>query len=294
MKLSTAIRISRPRFWIYLLGPFFVGLSSSGILQSIPATISIVDTSVVIASLAPLVILAAYFTFPANLLIYGVNDIFDYQTDILNQKKSSYETLVKPDDRRALWFAIALANLPFLIPIGVAAILWPWSAAPMTAFILLGIFYSAPPVRAKARPYLDSVFNILYLFPGLYGFLIFNDPNGIDWYLVIAAAFWCMAMHAYSAVPDIMADQGANLRTIATSLGRNRTLWLCLILYATAATLSIHALGWLGYILGAIYVGFMAISLRSKTDSELFRYYTWFPTINTLSGFTLFFYTLLR
>lgn len=294
MEPKHVLRISRPRFWIYLLGPFLVGLAANGFLQSIPQAATAVDTMTLALSLVPIMVFALYFTLPANLLIYGINDIFDYQTDVLNEKKSSYEALVKPGDRRKLWIAIAATNLPFLIPFAIAAVLWPWSWLAMLGFVVFGIFYSAPPIRAKARPYLDSAFNILYLFPGLYGFLVYNDPSGLDWYLVIAAALWCMAMHAYSAVPDIRADRGANLRTIATSLGRYRTLWLCLLLYASAAILSIHAIGWLGYVLGVVYVGLMALSLRTNTEQELFRYYTWFPKINTLAGLTLFFFTLLQ
>jgi 4-hydroxybenzoate polyprenyltransferase len=38
--------------------------------------------------LSIVVLLMIYFTYPANLLVYGVNDIFDYETDKLNAKKT--------------------------------------------------------------------------------------------------------------------------------------------------------------------------------------------------------------
>jgi 4-hydroxybenzoate polyprenyltransferase len=277
MQPKTLLRISRPRFWIYLLGPFLTGLAANGFFESI----------------FPLIIFGAYFTFPANLLIYGVNDIFDYQTDLLNDKKQGYESFVRPADRKALWTAIALTNLPFLIPFVIAGAFWPYSIIGILGFLFFGIFYSAPPIRAKARPFFDSIFNILYLLPGLFGYLIYNSPAYVDISLLIAAGFWCMAMHAYSAVPDIQADRGANLRTIATLLGRNRTLWLCLCLYGSAAVLSVHALGMLAYTLGIIYVGLMALSMKTRSDHELFRYYTWFPRINTVAGFALFIFALM-
>ncbi len=279
MKAKTLLRLARPRFWIYLLGPFLVGLAANGLF----------GTSQDIKAILLVLISALYFTLPANLLIYGINDIFDYQSDILNKKKASYETLVKPEDRSSLWTAIALTNIPFLIPFILVAEQSPYSIVAIVGFLFFGIFYSSPPIRAKARPYLDSLFNILYVFPGLYGFLIYNNTVlAIDWRLIIAASLWCIAMHAYSAVPDIQADHGANLRTIATSLGRSKTLWLCLYLYAAAALLSIEKLNWLAYTLGVVYVGLMALSLRTKTDEALFHYYTWFPKINALSGFALF------
>jgi 4-hydroxybenzoate polyprenyltransferase len=231
---------------------------------------------------------AVYFTLPANLLIYGVNDIFDYQTDLLNEKKHGYETLATPADRQKLWTAIAAANIPFLIILIPTASIRPWSVLAILGFVFFGIFYSAPPIRAKARPYLDSLFNILYLFPGLFGFLLLNHPSAIDWRLLAAASLWCMAMHAYSAVPDIKADQGANLRTIATSLGKNRTLWFCTFLYAGSVLLSAHVIGWLGYVLGTIYLILMGLSIRTTTDQQLFGYYKLFPWINTASGAAIF------
>jgi 4-hydroxybenzoate polyprenyltransferase len=280
MRPKTILRISRPRFWIYLIGPFLTGLAANSAI-AFPQ------------SVIPLLVFGLYFTLPANLLIYGINDIFDYQTDLLNDKKQGYESLVRPGERQMLWTAIAATNLPFLIPFAIAAVRWPYSGIAIVAFLFFGIFYSAPPIRAKARPFFDSVFNILYLLPGLFAFLIYNSASNIDISLLAAAAFWCMAMHAYSAVPDIQADRGANLRTIATMLGRNRTLWLCLCLYGSAAVLSIHALGLLAYTLGIVYVGLMALSMKSTSDQALFRYYTWFPRINTLAGFSLFVFALM-
>ena len=35
-----------------------------------------------------------YFLIPANILIYGINDIFDYDTDKLNPKKGTYEAFI--------------------------------------------------------------------------------------------------------------------------------------------------------------------------------------------------------
>jgi 4-hydroxybenzoate polyprenyltransferase len=54
-----------------------------------------------------------YFLIPANILIYGVNDMFDYETDKLNPKKGTYEALVTPEKNKMLWIWIAVTNIPF-------------------------------------------------------------------------------------------------------------------------------------------------------------------------------------
>lgn len=57
-----------------------------------------------------------YFLFPANLLVYGVNDIADEDTDILNAKKQGYELLHTKEKTTALKHAIIKrAVIPHII-----------------------------------------------------------------------------------------------------------------------------------------------------------------------------------
>ena len=107
-------------------------------------------------------LLGLYLTLPANLLIYGVNDLYDVDTDRLNPKKRDYEKLLQPGQRRGLVIAILALNLPFLALVPFLPHAWPW----LLLFVLTGVGYSMPPVRAKSRPVLDAAFNILYVAPG--------------------------------------------------------------------------------------------------------------------------------
>lgn len=265
------LKVSRPRFWFYIFGPYIVGLVAaiserSELLNWRPA------------------IFALYFLFPANLLIYGVNDIFDYETDRLNAKKTEYETLVVPDRRKALTIAILLTNLPFIIAAGLFAT----AALPSLAgFLFFSIFYSAPPIRAKAKPFLDSAFNILYVFPGAFAYQMLSG-NFPPISLMIAAGCWTAAMHAYSAIPDIEADKEAGLKTIATVCGPYVTLAICAALYLAAAVISFEYLGMVSVSLGFAYVFLMLASVRSYKTGRLFKLYRAFPLINVFAGFLLF------
>jgi len=266
------LKLSRPRFWIYVLGPYLVGLAAGA------AALNDFNQW-------PVILFGLFFTFPANLLIYGVNDIFDYETDKNNIKKTDYESLVTPAERPALWKIIALATLPFLIVLPVVA---PAALAALAAFLFFSIYYSAPPLRAKAKPMLDSAFNVLYIFPGVFAYYL-SGGRDLSVQLVIAAWCWAMAMHAYSAVPDISADRDSNLKTVATLFGFRGTLLLCLLLYAASAILSFDALGVLSVILGTAYVALMLYSMTRRSEAELLRVYKIFPPINTISGGALFF-----
>jgi 4-hydroxybenzoate polyprenyltransferase len=260
------IRVSRPRFWIYLLGPYMVALAATSLRPPLEVWL-----------------LGLYLTLPANLLIYGVNDLFDAETDRLNPKKRGYERLLQPGQRRGLVTAILLLNLPFLALVPILPHAWPW----LLLFVVTGVGYSMPPLRAKARPVLDAAFNVLYVAPGIaaYATLSGAQPSPP---VLLAALLWCMAMHAYSAVPDIAADRAARLPTVATLLGQKPTLVLCGTAYALAALLVYPSVGAFAVLAGLAYLAMIALSLRSRGPGELFSLYRRFPLLNTALGGALF------
>jgi 4-hydroxybenzoate polyprenyltransferase len=269
--LRFLLKVSRPRFWFYVLGPYLVGLvAGAADLNELlyPAYL----------------LIGLYFTFPANLLIYGVNDIFDHETDRINAKKYDYETLVEPDSRGALWLAIAITNLPFAAIFFFANFA---ASAAVIGFLFFSVFYSAPPIRAKTKPFLDSAFNILYAMPGFFAYSLLSGefpPAAV----VIAALCWTAAMHAYSAIPDIEADKNAGIATIATVCGEYGTIAVCLVLYATSAILSAPYLGFASVTLGLAYVLLMIASFYSAKHGRIFKLYKAFPLINVAAGFVLF------
>ena len=270
-------RLSRPRFWMYAFGPFIVG-----------ALVGAQNPRDYLSS--TMLAWAVFFLFSANLLIYGVNDVFDYETDRLNAKKRGYEDLVPPDQRRQIAIATLISCAPwlFLVPSLPRPCLWA-----LAGFLFFSIFYSAPPIRAKAKPILDAAFNVLYIFPGAFGYFLAGGQN-FSPQLFIAAWAWAMAMHAYSAVPDISADREANVPTVATFLGLRTTLIFCWTLYLSSALLAFWALGWFSIALGMVYSVLMFRSLHAGTEAGVMKIYRAFPLINTLVGGAIWWFVALQ
>ena len=270
--LSFLIKVSRPRFWIYVFGPYIVG-------------------TVAAAEYAgqlnwKTLVFGLYFLFPANLLVYGINDIFDYETDKLNSKKTEYEELVTPAFQGPLAWTILLLNLPF-VALAIATL--GNALFPLAAFLFLSIFYSAPPIRAKAIPFLDSAFNILYVLPGIFAYaMVAGVMPPVT--IMIAGGLWTAAMHAYSAIPDIEADRRAGFSTVATTLGPTGTHLFCLAAYVGSGVLSYEYLSYFGIAATAIYALIMLISMAAKGRDGVFRIYRVFPAVNALVGFGLFLY----
>ncbi len=256
------IRLSRPRFWLYLAGPVVVGVAYAA---STPGEL-----------FAPVAVaLFAYFLLPANVFLYGVNDVFDRDIDAENPKKDDREVRYRGDWTVPVAVALSgLAGLAFL------PVVPPAGAVAMIGFLLLGAAYSAPPFRLKTVPPLDSLSNGLYVLPGVvaYAALAGGPPPA----LALAGGWlWAMAMHTFSAIPDIDPDRRAGIETTATRLGERQTYAYCAGLWTLAAV----AFALLHPALGAVfafYPVFVVGVVAAGVDVE--RAYWWFPALNTAAG----------
>ena len=201
--LKRLLIISRPVLWVNTIGTTMVGMWMAGYLWN--------------WDILPILI---WVTFPFNLLIYGINDIFDQETDNINARKGGYEgAKIYPNEVNPIWITVVLTNVPFLI---YFALTLPWTAvAWMVAYSLFFTFYSMPPLRFKARKYLDALSNTDYAFPLAFVPLAFGrEPN---WYAVAGLMAWSIAKHAYDAIQDIPQDSDTGIVTTAVHLGAYKT-----------------------------------------------------------------------
>ena len=264
-QLRYLLTLSRPRFWFYLAGPVVVGVAAAA--TSVPELFLPVGFA-----------LFGYFLIPANVLLYGVNDIFDADIDTENPKKT---------DKEARWqgsrlvVAVVVASGLLAVPLFVVArsAAWPWLAG----FLLLAVEYSAPPARFKTTPILDSLSNGLYILPGIaaYAAVAGTQPPAMA---VVGAWLWTMGMHTFSAIPDIYPDRRAGIRTTATWLGKRRTYGYVASCWLAAAGAFAVVDPRLGALM-AVYPVFVAWVAASSVAVD--RAYWWFPALNTAVG-TLF------
>lgn len=271
MNLKTLIKISRPRFWLYSAGTFWVG--------AIAGAANIRDL------LNPLMLVyLLYFIFFANIYIYGINDLFDNDTDQFNDKKEDKEHFLRIKERKSLivWVVVSLLLgilLALFSPNSITA--WWWFAS-----LSLAGFYSARPFRFKARPIIDAASNVHYAVIGFLAYSFFTGHIPPVW-VMLAAWAWTASMHIYSAVPDIESDSKANLSTTAVVLGEKHSLLLCLVLWLITSYLVIVNFGtsplvWLVliYPISTIYT---YLNLK-----DIKRIYWWFPLVNAVIGLILF------
>lgn len=259
------LALSRPRFWLYLAGPVLVGVAYGAE--------SVADL------LAPTAVaLFAYFLVPANVYLYGVNDVFDVDVDRVNPKKEGRETRFRGGSG-----VVAIVALCGLAGIALAALLPSSAGLWVVAFLVLGYAYSAPPFRFKTTPPLDSVSNGLYVLPGAAAFVaVAGEQPPL---LALAGGWlWAMAMHTFSAVPDVDPDRRAGIRTTATVLGERLALTYCAACWLLAAL----AFGLLDPRGGALLLVYPLLAVVvAESDVSVSRAYWWYPAINALVGMVL-------
>ena len=223
--MREVLAASRPFSWVNTAYPFAAGY--------LMATGGRLDATFVLGTL--------FFLVPYNLAMYGVNDVFDYASDLRNPRKGGIEgALVAPERARAvhrrILAAAAVTVLPFvafLVVVGSVA-----ASAVLLVVLFLVVAYSAPGLRFKERPVLDSVTSAMHFVgPLLYALVLVGAPLGArtTWPVLVAFVAWGMASHAFGAVQDVRADREAGIASVATVLGARATTRAAVAAYLLAA-----------------------------------------------------------
>lgn len=262
--LRRLIEVSRPVLWVNTIGSTIVGMWLAG---------SLWDWRVL-----PILL---WVTFPFNLLIYGINDIFDQDTDSENDRKGGYGgAKIRASEVRPIAVAVAVLNIPFLVyfafTVPLASFLW------MCAYAFSFWQYSSPPLRFKARPIWDSLSNTDYAYPLAFVPLALGvEPL---WPAVIGLMAWSMAKHVYDAIQDIDEDSGAGIVTTAVRFGVRGSLVWCGFWWIVS-TVSFALVNIPVAIVSAAIAGWLVVaSWRKPTTSEAKRLYKFSVAFPYIAG----------
>lgn len=181
-----------------------------------------------------------FFFVPYNLLMYGINDVFDYESDVRNPRKGGVEgALLPPEMHRPMLIWAFTLSLPPALVIYIAASANFAASAVFLLTIASVIAYSMKGLRFKELPFIDSVTSsIHFVGPMLFGLLLVTPKLSFELLLATLAMFlWGAASHAFGAVQDVRADREAGINSIATVLGAAVTVRIATALYLAAGLL---------------------------------------------------------
>ena len=216
---------SRPLSWVNTAFPF----AAAYLL-----TAREIDVTLVVGTI--------YFLIPYNLAMYGINDVFDYESDLRNPRKGGVEgALLDRRMHRPTIIAAIATNVPFLVYLVLVGSSLSWLVLAVSVFAVVA--YSAPVLRFKERPFLDSVTSSThFVSPAVYGLVLAGAVFTPQLWAVLGAFFlWGAASHAFGAVQDVIADREADISSIATVIGARWTVRLAVIAYVAGGVLLLFA-----------------------------------------------------
>ncbi|MDY7527508.1 MULTISPECIES: prenyltransferase [unclassified Cryobacterium] len=275
-KTRQVLLSSRPLSWINTAYPFAAAYI---------VTTGRVDALLVVGTL--------FFLIPYNLLMYGINDVFDYESDLRNPRKGGVEgAMLDP----ALHRTVLVSGIVTAVPVLGAMLVLAGTGHPVSWVVLaVSLFavaaYSVPGLRFKERPVVDSVTSSThFVSPAVYGLAV----AGAQWtpgLVALLAAFflWGMASHAFGAVQDVVPDREGGIASIATALGAGRTVRLAIGCWAAAGLLML-ATGWPGLLAAVLAVPYIVAAwpfrsvsdARAETANAGWKRFLW---LNFVSGF---------
>jgi 4-hydroxybenzoate polyprenyltransferase len=271
--LRALVVSSRPLSWVNTAFPFAAAyLVASGGL----AAVFVVGT--------------VYFLIPYNLAMYGINDVFDYESDLRNPRKGGVEgALLDRRLHRPTLVAAIVTNVPFLVFLVIAGSPRSWEVLALCVFAVIA--YSVPGLRFKERPFIDSLTSSThFVAPAVYGLVLAGAVFTTQLWLLLGAFFlWGIASHAFGAVQDVVADREAGISSVATVIGAKATVRLSVLAYLAAGVLLLFT-SWPGPLAAVLALPY-AISCAAfwnvpdETSATANRGWRRFLVLNYLTGF---------
>lgn len=263
---------SRPLSWINTAFPF----AAAYLL-----TTGRIDAAFIIGTI--------YFLIPYNLAMYGINDVFDYESDLRNPRKGGVEgALLDPSIHRTTLWAAVITNVPFLVALVALGSPLSWLVLAVSVFAVIA--YSAKGLRFKEKPFLDSVTSSThFVSPAVYGLVLAGATfTPALWLILVSFFLWGIASHAFGAVQDVIADREGGLASIATVIGARATTRLAVAAY-TLAGLLLLGTDWPGPLAALAAVPYVIITaqfwmITDETAESANRGWKRFLLLNFIAG----------
>jgi 4-hydroxybenzoate polyprenyltransferase len=221
MAFARLVKASRPVMWVPTMLAYLVGMES-------------------FRNFSPLALLElALFAFPLNFFLYGLNDVYDLETDRANPRKGDAQGLLISEGERR--FLLKAVYLPPLVALSCAARFGSAAHALMMGLFVLSSFaYSHPWIRAKGIPFVDTFTSAtVYLSPILVARTIHAPLVSLDPALLLLL-LPASGIHTVTTLTDYEEDRRANVTTTAVFLGRRRASVYALLTFVAPMAVFRH------------------------------------------------------
>ncbi len=219
------LQASRPGLWLTAMAFYMLPLAQRNVFHSVGFWLG-----------------ALYVSFPMGLLLYGWNDIVDYDADRHNPRKGTFLFGARGtlEQLRGLPLRIALVQVPFVVACSFLA--GPKMLVCFGGMIAAAALYNWPRFGFKARPPLEILNQAGFLFVFLLSSWM-NDVPLLPWAAMVFGALFAMHSHVFGEVMDLEPDRAAGRRTTAGVIGRVPAKLLMALLMLFEAGLVVRFFG---------------------------------------------------
>jgi 4-hydroxybenzoate polyprenyltransferase len=167
--------------------------------------------------------LLVFLTFPLSVLIYGLNDVYDYASDTQNTERSTVGGMVLTPKHHPL--VLRAAGSILVLSCGLALLSFSLITLLLMLLIVLACYlYSVPPFRIKSRPIVDALFSGFCCVIPIYalGFTRIAPVSAFPREIFLLAVL-AVALHMYLSIRDYTADKLVGDTTTTVLLGKRAT-----------------------------------------------------------------------
>ena len=200
------LKVSRPGLWFATVWLYMVPTGQiPNLWESIPFWIGFI-----------------YVTFPLNFLVYGWNDMVDFDTDQINPRKDTFLFGAKGNQQELanLWKPMLFVQLLFL-PILFYYIGWHFLWM-IIIFLIINALYNKPTNGLRSMPPLELLCQVGYLLIAPFS-LYLNEVAQLPYQTYIYLLLFAWQSHLIGEVMDIEPDKKVGKTTTATIIGMKKT-----------------------------------------------------------------------
>lgn len=173
-----------------------------------------------------------YVLFPMNFMVYGWNDIVDYEADRLNPRKDSYLFGARGTKAqlRSMIPAIIIVQLltyPIFIYFVGWSLFWIYGAQ-----LLVMWAYNSPNKGLRSMPPFEMLCQFGYVLVVPFSIYV-NEANPLPWQTYTYLGMFAVQAHLMGEVMDIVPDRAASKTTTATVVGMAATKGIIMFLILT-------------------------------------------------------------
>ncbi len=208
------LKVSRPGLWFATIWLYLMPTSGLAILDSNNFWLGLF-----------------YVTFPLNFMIYGWNDINDFEIDQHNPRKDSFWFGAKGTKQQlaSLWKAILFVQI-ICLPVFI------WIIGLKMVYLYLGLLfinyiYNHPKHGLSSKPPLEMLCQIGYLLVVPFSVWL-NETDLLPWQTYFYLLLFAFQSHLIGEVMDIEPDKKSGRRTTATVIGMKKTKLLIILILA--------------------------------------------------------------